>query len=59
MVPFVIHRQFKNTKVMKWNNQNSVDRVDIQLYDDAGRALRLPVDNTTYQDFQITFQSAE
>ena len=59
MVPFVIHRQFKNTKVMKWNNQNSVDRVDIQLYDDAGRSLRLPVDNTTYQDFQITFQSAE
>lgn len=59
MVPFVIHRQFKNTKVMKWNNQNSVDRVDIQLYDDAGRPLRLPVDNTTYQDFQITFQSAE
>ena len=59
MVPFVIHRQFKNPKVMKWNNQNSVDRVDIQLYDDAGRALRLPVDNTTYPDFQITFQSAE
>ncbi len=59
MIPFVIHRQFKNPKVMKWNNQNSVDRVDIQLYDDAGRALRLPVDNTTYQDFQITFQSSE
>ena len=59
MVPFVIHRQFKNTKVMKWNNQNSVDRVDIKLFDDAGRSLRLPIDNTTYQDFQITFQSAE
>jgi len=59
MVPFVMHRQFKNPKVMKWNNQNSVDRIDIQLFDDAGRALRIPVDNTTYQDFQITFQSAE
>ena len=59
MVPFVIHRQFKNPKVMKWNNQNSVDRIDIQLFDDAGRALRLPVDNTTYPDFSITFQSAE
>jgi len=44
---------------MKWNNQNSVDRVDIKLFDDAGRSLRLPIDNTTYQDFQITFQSAE
>ena len=59
MVPFVIHRQFKNPKVMKWNNQNSVDRIDIQLFDDAGRSLRIPVDGTTYQDFQITFQSAE
>jgi len=59
MVPFVMHRQFKNPKVMRWNNQNSVDRIDIQLFDDAGRALRLPVDNTTYPDFQITFQSAE
>ena len=59
MIPFVIHRQFKNTKVMKWNNQNSVDRIDIQLYDDAGRRLRLPTNDTTYQDFQITFQSAE
>jgi hypothetical protein len=59
MSPFVIHRQFKNTKVMKWNNQNSVDRIDIQLYDDAGRRLRLPTNNTTYQDFQITFQSSE
>ena len=59
MSPFVIHRQFKNTKVMKWNNQNSVDRIDIQLYDDAGRRLRLPTNDTTYQDFQITFQSSE
>jgi hypothetical protein len=59
MTPFVIHRQFKNTKVFKWNSQNSVDRIDIQLYDDAGRLLRLPDNNTTYPDFQITFQSSE
>ena len=59
MNPFVIHRQFKNPKVMKWNNQNSVDRVDIELYDDQGRLLRLPQNNTGYTDFQITFQSSE
>jgi len=58
-VPFVIHRQFKNPKVMKWNSQNSVDRIDIQLFDDAGNPLALPVDGTTYDDFQITFQSSE
>lgn len=59
MQPFIIHRQFKNPKVMKWNNQNSIDRVDIQLYDDAGRPLYTPSNNTTFEDFQITFQSAE
>jgi hypothetical protein len=59
MNPFVLHRQFKNPKVMKWNSQNSIDRVDLQLYDDQGRRLFLPENNTTYPDFQITFQSAE
>ena len=59
MSPFTIHRQFKNPKVMKWNSQNSIDRIDIQLYDDQGRLLRLPQNNTGYPDFQITFQSAE
>lgn len=59
MNPFVIHRQFKNPKVMQWNSQNSIDRVDLQLYDDNGRLLRLPQNNTGYTDFQITFQSAE
>ena len=59
MFPFVLHRQFKNPKVMKWNSQNSIDRIDIQLYDDQGRLLYLPENNTTYPDFQITFQSSE
>ena len=56
--PFVIHRQFKNPKVCKWNNQNSIDRIDIQLFDDAGRPLYL-LPNIDYDDFQLTFQSAE
>jgi hypothetical protein len=44
---------------MQWNSQNSIDRVDLQLYDDQGRLVRLPQNNTGYTDFQITFQSAE
>ena len=31
--PFVIHRQFKNAKVMKWTADRSIDAIDIQLYD--------------------------
>jgi hypothetical protein len=67
MSPFVIHRQFKNPKVMKWNSQNSIDRIDIQLFDDAGRPLyqgtrgnSLGNNNVcTWDDFAITFHSAE
>ena len=59
MNPFILHRQFKNPKVMQWNSQNSIDRVDIQLYDDQGRLVRLPQNNTGYTNFQITFQSSE
>jgi hypothetical protein len=58
--PFNIHRQFKNPKIMKWNSQNSIDRINIRLYDDQGRLVRLPTSGTTgYPDFQITLQSAE
>jgi len=67
MAPFVIHRQFFNSKVMKWNNQNSIDRIDLQLYDDSGRQLYQgnrgnALGNTnvcTWDNFQITFHSAE
>ena len=67
MAPFVIHRQFKNPKVMKWNGQNSIDRIDIQLYDDAGRPLFQGTlgdalgNNliTTWSNFALTFHSAE
>ena len=42
--PFVIHRQFKNAKVMKWTADRSIDAIDIQLYDMWG--LPLPDGNT-------------
>ena len=37
--PFVIHRQFKNAKVMKWTADRSIDAIDIQLYDQWGLPL--------------------
>lgn len=37
--PFVIHRQFKNAKVMKWTVDRSIDAIDIQLYDQFGNPL--------------------
>lgn len=40
--PFVIHRQFKNAKVMKWTADRSIDAIDIQLYDMFGQTLPIP-----------------
>ena len=37
--PFVIHRQFKNAKIMKWSVDRSIDAIDIQLYDQFGNPL--------------------
>ena len=54
--PFVIHRQFKNSKIMTWNGQNSVDRIDIQLFDDSGNLLYTP---PGMPNFQITLHAVE
>lgn len=40
--PFVIHRQFKNAKVMKWTADRSIDAIDVQLYDMFGQTLPIP-----------------
>jgi hypothetical protein len=37
--PCVIHRQFKNAKIMKWSVDRSIDAIDIQLYDQFGNPL--------------------
>lgn len=61
-VPFVLHRQFKNTKVMKWNGQNSIATVDIRLYDQYGQPLYVggPLNTTqSVGEFQITFTASE
>ena len=40
--PFIIHRQFRNAKVMKSNNDNSLSGLDLILYDMYGQPLPLP-----------------
>ena len=54
--PFIINRQFYNSRVMKWTAGNSVGTIDIQLYDDVGQPL-----TTTWQprSYQITFNVYE
>ena len=54
--PFVIHRQFKNQRVMRWTADNSVGTIDIQLYDDAGVPLTTSWDP---RNFQLTFHAYE
>lgn len=39
--PFLIHRQFKNAKVMKWTAERSIDNIDLVLYDQFGNQLPL------------------
>lgn len=54
--PFVIHRQFKNARVMRWTADNAVGTIDINLYDDVGQPL-----TTTWapRPYQITLNCYE
>jgi hypothetical protein len=67
--PFIIHRQFTNPKVIRWENDRSVGQIDIQLYDMYGDLLELPIQRISndpllftespLQDFQINFLCSE
>jgi hypothetical protein len=54
--PFVISRQYKNARVMRWTADNAVGTIDINLYDDVGQPL-----TTTWapRPFQITLNCYE
>lgn len=54
--PFVIHRQFKNARVMRWTADNSVGTIDIQLYDDTGQPLAT---EWAPRPYQVTFNCYE
>jgi hypothetical protein len=53
--PFVIHRQFKNAKVMKWTAERSIDAIDIQLFDQFGNPLPVvpPFIGNTFNPHQL------
>lgn len=64
--PFMIHRQFKNPKMIKWNEHAFIDWFKIQIYDEYGNLVWLPpgVVNGTpspqfYPDFQLVFLATE
>lgn len=54
--PFVINRQYKNARVMRWTADNAVGTIDINLFDDCGQPL-----TTTWapRPYQITFNCYE
>lgn len=63
--PFLIHRQFKNAKSIKWNPDSMVDWLDIKVLDQYGNLVAL-VDgpdaaykHKQYPNFQITLIASE
>lgn len=67
--PFMIHRQFRNAKSIKWDPEAVIDWLDIQIYDMFGNLVYLPRNFITetqvssqpgyYPDFQLTFLASE
>lgn len=47
--PFVINRQYKNARVMRWSSGSSVGSMSIQLFDDTGQPLRTIWEPRPYQ----------
>jgi hypothetical protein len=62
--PFLIHRQFKNPKTIKWEPRSFLNYLDIKIYDQYGELVALngvsglPTP-TAYPDFQITLLASE
>jgi hypothetical protein len=54
--PFVLERQFFNSRVMRWTADNSIGEIDIDLYDDCGQPLTI---TGQPRPFQITFNVYE
>jgi hypothetical protein len=55
--PFLIHRQYTDPKTFAWEQNTSIDFIDIKLYDDGGNLLYTPVEGLP--NFQITFKASE
>jgi hypothetical protein len=59
--PFIIHRQFKTPKAVKWDPTAFMDWLDIEVYDQYGNLVPLPgtIRQGSYPDFQITLLASE
>jgi hypothetical protein len=69
--PFLIHRQFKNPKMVMWNKDAVIDWLDISVVDQYNRLVPLPkfkqfdapdiytTINGSYPDFQLTLLATE
>jgi len=69
--PHLIHRQFKNPKLVMWNKDSVVDWLDIQVVDQYNELVPLPTyyqlgdggvsvsTPSAYPDFQITLLATE
>lgn len=51
-------RQFKTPKNILWNENEMINSIDIQLYDDAGELLYIPIKNWDL-DYFLTIQMSE
>lgn len=58
-VPFTMHRQFQDPKVFRWENEASINAIDISLYDDIGNLLYVPTAYSSMPNFQISFKCSE
>ena len=56
MRPFIINRQYMNSRIMRWTTGNSVGTIDINLYDDVGQPLAT---SWVPRNYQITFNVYE
>jgi hypothetical protein len=69
--PFIIHRQFKNPKMVMWNKESVVDWLDVSVVDQYNQLVPLPTIkiittpttnetvNGSYPDFQLTLLATE
>lgn len=67
--PFVLHREFKNPKIMQWNTTENVDTLDLQILDYRGNRVAIDTSITgvagvqsqynNTADFQFTFNATE
>jgi hypothetical protein len=55
--PFIIYRQIKNPKSIRWSGEHSIGQIDIQLYDMFGEPLYIPSQSITTPLLRVGYRS--